>query len=298
MKYSKEWREIVGRLGRWIDFDNDYKTMNITFMESVWHVFKTIYDRGLVYRSSKVMPYSTACNTVLPNFEAGSNYKDDTRDPSVLVTFPLLEDPKVKLVAWTTTPWTLPSNMALNVHPEFEYVKVRDLKKDQIYVVLAARLEAVAQMAGIAEFEVLESFKGEALRGKQYEPLFDYYAHMRAQGCFQVLTATYVTDKDGTGVVHSAPAFGEEDFNSCVKAGIVERDRPPCPIDESGRFKAPVTDYEGLYIKTADNKIKADLKERGRLLFQGTIVHSYPFCWRSDTPLIYRAVQSWFIEVT
>ena len=139
MKYSSEWRRIITRLGRWIDFDNDYKTLNTDFMESVWYVFKEIYKKGLVYRGRKIMPYSAACNTVLSNFETAQNYKEIT-DPSVYITFPLLKDPEVKLVAWTTTPWTLPSNLAIAVNPSFDYVKIKDLKKNEIYILAESRL--------------------------------------------------------------------------------------------------------------------------------------------------------------
>jgi isoleucyl-tRNA synthetase len=175
MTYSKEWEHIVGRFGRWVDFENDYKTMDAKFMESVWWAFKQIYDKGLVYRGSRIMPFSTACNTVLSNFEAGSNYKD-TKDPALFVTFPLVEDPDTCLIAWTTTPWTLPSNLALAVNPEFTYLKIKDEEKGKVYILAEPRLKEVLKQANIKKHTVIEKMKGKDLVGKQYVPLFDYFA--------------------------------------------------------------------------------------------------------------------------
>ena len=301
MRYSGLWRDIVARFGRWIDFDNDYKTMDLNYMESVWWVFKQLFEKGLVYRSSRVMPFSTACGTVLSNFEAHSNYKENTPDPSLVVSFPLIKRPDVKILAWTTTPWTLPSNLALSVHPEFDYILFEEPKTKEKYICGKPHLEEVKKELHIpkdAKINILESYKGKDMAGWEYEPLFPYFESLREKGCFRVITAEFVTSDTGTGIVHTAPGFGEDDFYACCKAGIIRPDAPACPVDDNGVFTDPVTDFKGMYIKDADPLIKEYLKKTKRLLASATIKHSYPYCWRSDTPLIYRAVQAWFIKVT
>ncbi|XP_025107548.1 isoleucine--tRNA ligase, cytoplasmic-like [Pomacea canaliculata] len=295
-RYCGDWKEIISRLGRWIDFDNDYKSMYPWYMESIWWVFKQLYNKGLVYKGYKVMPFSTACNTPLSNFESGQDYRDVV-DPAVIVSFPLEEDPNVKFVAWTTTPWTLPSNLALCVHPELDYVKVRDKQNNEVYIMMEARLEALFRSED--EYQVLEKFKGKMIEGKKYKPLFDYFAHMREKtGAFRVLTGTYVTTDVGTGIVHQSPFFGEDDYMVCLANGVIRKDGDVvCPVDASGCFTEEVTDFKGMYVKEADKHIIKLLKARGRLVHEGTCKHSYPFCWRSETPLIYKAVPSWFIRV-
>lgn len=295
MRYSGEWKNIVTRLGRWIDFENDYKTFYPTFMESVWWVFKQLYNKGLVYRGVKVMPYSTACNTPLSNFESGQNYKDVV-DPAIVISFPLDEDPKVSLLAWTTTPWTLPSNMSLCVNPELNYVKVEEKSTKNIYIIMEARLSAVFKKPD--EYKILSSFKGKTLENKTYKPIFPYFAQYKKKGAFRVLCDGYVTEESGTGVVHQAPYFGEDDHRVGLAYGIIRRDGDiVCPLDASGRFTEPVKDFVGQYVKDADKNIVKNLKAAGRLIRESTTKHSYPFCWRSDTPLIYRAVPSWFVRV-
>uniref|UniRef100_A0A8C3FDN0 isoleucine--tRNA ligase n=1 Tax=Chrysemys picta bellii TaxID=8478 RepID=A0A8C3FDN0_CHRPI len=205
MRYSTEWRISITRLGRWIDFDNDYKTLYPEFMETVWWVFKQLYNKGLVYRGVKVMPFSTACNTPLSNFEAHQNYKD-VQDPSVIVSFPLDEDENVSLVAWTTTPWTLPSNLALCVNPELQYVKLKDSATGKIYILMEARL--VALYKSESEYVILDRFPGITLKGKKYKPLFEYFIKCKNNGAFTVVTDNYVKEEEGTGVVHQAPYFG------------------------------------------------------------------------------------------
>ncbi|GAB5579606.1 isoleucine--tRNA ligase [Prionailurus iriomotensis] len=336
MRYSTEWKSTVTRLGRWIDFDNDYKTLYPQFMESVWWVFKQLYDKGLVYRGVKVMPFSTACNTPLSNFESHQNYKQkriigyvfcsvavppafleqlflglflmtltfrefglDVQDPSVFVTFPLEEDENVSLVAWTTTPWTLPSNLALCVNPDMQYVKIKDVIRGKLLILMEARLPALYKLE--TDYEVLERFPGSCLKGKKYRPLFDYFVQCKENGAFTVLTDSYVREEEGTGVVHQAPYFGAfcaDDYRVCMDFSIIQKDSPPvCPVDASGCFTAEVTDFTGQYVKDADKNIIRTLKEKDRLLVASTFTHSYPFCWRSDTPLIYKAVPSWFVRV-
>ncbi len=269
-------------------------------MESVWWAFKHMYDKGLVYRSSRVMPFSTACGTVLSNFEAHSNYKD-TSDPSVFITFPLIKRPEVKLLAWTTTPWTLPSNLATAVNPNFEYVLFEEPKSKELYICGAKHMDAVRKELHVpkdAKIKIIETYKGKDMVGWEYEPLFNYFISHKEKGCFRVIAGDFVTEDTGTGIVHIAPAFGEDDFNACCKAGIIRPDAPPCPVNDSGLFTDPVAEFKGMYVKDADPVIKEYLKKTKRLVASSTIMHSYPFCWRSDTPLIYRAFQAWFIKVT
>lgn len=302
MRYSAEWRETVKRLGRWIDFDNDYKTLYPWFMESIWWVFKQLYDKGLVYRGFKVMPFSTACSTPLSNFESGQNYKDVV-DPTVVVSFPLDENPEENLVVWTTTPWTLPSNLAICVNPSSTYVKIRDKKTKKIYILMEERLEILYhhhhKKPSEPEFEVLAKFVGKTLEGKSYEPILPYFAHLKKErNAFRVVCDDYVTNDSGTGAVHQSPYFGEDDFRICLSYGIISKDMEPvCPVDDAGRFTDEVVDFKGLYVKDADKLIIKHLKTLDRLVAQSNFKHSYPYCWRSDTPLIYKAVPSWFVRV-
>ena len=317
MRYSKEWETSVIRLGRWIDFENDYKTLDPSFMESVWWVFKQLYEKDLVYQGFKVMPYSTACTTPLSNFEVGQNYKD-VQDPAVIVNFPLLgAEDGAAFVAWTTTPWTLPSNLALCVHPDFDYLKVQDPKTGKVYIVAESRLSSIPgavpqqkkkkkgkskKPAADAEpqegFKILDKFKGSTLVGARYEPLFPYFKDLAETGAFKVCSDTYVTDDAGTGIVHQAPAYGEDDYRVCMKHGVIRKGESlPDPLDANGCFLPVVSDFAGKYFKAADKEIIKYLRESDRLVDASNLLHSYPHCWRSDTPLIYRAVPSWFVKV-
>merc|ERR550525_2126080 len=298
-RYSEDWEKIIGRLGRWIDFKNDYKTMYPWFMESIWWVFKQLYTKGLIYKGFRVMPYSTGFSTPLANFEVAQNYKD-VQDPAVVVSFPVDSLPGVSLVAWTTTPWTLPSNLALCVHPDMDYCKVKDNKSEKVYIMMEARLVELFKKP--EDYTVLEKMKGTQLVGLTYTPLFPYFQHMKSeapgQGAFRVVTDTYVTSETGTGVVHQAPYFGEDDNRVCLAQGIIKQDgEVVCPLDGVGKFTEEVTDFVGQYVKDADKNIIKHLKANGRLVQAGTIKHSYPHCWRADTPLLYRAVPSWFMRV-
>ena len=296
MRYSEEWRFTVTRFGRWIDFDNDYKTMYPWFMESIWWAFKQLYNKGLVYRGVKVMPYSTTCSTPLSNFESGQNYKE-VLDPAVVVSFPLVNDKNVSFVAWTTTPWTLPSNLALCVHPELEYCKVRETADTgRVFIMMKARLSQLFKDE--KEYVLLETFPGKKLEGLSYQPLFPYFDRLKEKGAFKILCDTYVSTDAGTGVVHQAPYFGEDDNRVCLKYGVITKEMTPiCPVDASGCFTAEVEDFSGMYVKDADKEICKLLKQNGRMVQHSQVKHSYPFCWRSDTPLIYRAVPSWFVRV-
>jgi isoleucyl-tRNA synthetase len=243
------------------------------------------------------MPYSTKCNTVLSNFEAGSNYQD-TKDPAIYITFPLVDDPEVSLMAWTTTPWTLPSNLAAAVNPNFVYLKIHDEKRNKKFIVAQSRMADVAKQCGMGDkFKVLEELKGTDLVGKKYTPLFDYFKDLGEDGglCFTVIAGNFVTEGAGTGIVHCAPGFGDDDYKVCVENKLIKPGKAVMPIDEDGCFNNMVPDYKGVYFKDADKDITKVLKDRERLVQSGTVVHSYPYCWRSDTPLMYRAVDTWFI---
>ncbi|KAL4762636.1 isoleucine--tRNA ligase ILS1 [Aspergillus foveolatus] len=297
MRFASEWRETIERLGRWIDFDNDYKTMNTSFMESVWWVFKQLFDKGLVYKGFRVMPYSTALNTPLSNFEAQQNYKD-VQDPAIVVTFPLLDDPETCLLAWTTTPWTLPSNTALAVHPDFEYIKIFDEASGKHYILLESLLRTIYKDPKKAKFKIVSKFKGSEMKDWKYQPLFNYFYETFKDHGYRVLNATYVTADDGTGIVHQAPSYGEDDYKVGVEGGVIDETRPPPnPVDDMGCFTSEVPEFQGQHVKAADKAIIKHLKGTGRLLVDSQITHSYPFCWRSDTPLIYRAVPSWFVKI-
>ncbi len=305
--YVAEWRKTITRMGRWVDFDNDYKTMDPEFMETVWWVFKKLWDQGRVYKSYRIMPYSWRLATPLSNFEANSNYKD-VQDPAITIRFRVeslakegeaahaalsaLSAPqkqnKLYLLAWTTTPWTLPSNLALCAGPDIDYVAVTVDGGDEVYLLAEARARAVFKKQQLQEVARL---KGADLAGITYAPLFSFFAGR--DNCFQVLTGDFVTTSDGTGIVHLAPAYGEDDFAVCKAAGIELID----PLDTEAKFTSLCPDYEGQFCKDADKQIIADLKADGRLIKQETIVHSYPYDDRTDTPLIYRAIEAWYVKV-
>lgn len=266
-------------------------------MESVWWVFKQLFDKDVVYRGYRVMPYSTALNTPLSNFEAQQNYKD-TNDPAVVVTFPLVDDPQTCFLAWTTTPWTLPSNTGLAAHPDFEYIKILDEASGKHYILLEALLRTVYKDPKKAKYKVIQKYKGKDMLGWKYVPLFDYFYEEFKDHGFKLLNATYVTADSGVGIVHQAPSYGEDDYNVAMSHGVITDKRlPPNPVDDSGLFTAEVPDFQGQHVKAADKAIIKALKEKGRLIADTQFTHSYPFCWRSDTPLIYRAVSTWFVKI-
>jgi len=302
LKYVGEWRKTVTRMGRWVDFDDDYKTMDFGFMESVWWVFKQLWDQGRVYKSHRIMPYSWKLSTPLSNFEAGSNYKD-VQDPTVTVRVKVLEGTEkqdclagstVYLLIWTTTPWTLPENLAICAGAGIDYVAVRDLTDDArpVYVMAKARLATIFKKED--QYELVAEFKGTTLKGWRYEPMFPYFADKAAEGAFIVLNDDYVTTDDGTGLVHIAPAYGEDDFRVCRENGVTAF---ADPLDDACAFTDVVPEYAGRFCKDCDKDIIKRLKSEGRLVHQATIVHSYPFCDRTDTPLIYRAIDAWYVRV-
>lgn len=297
MRYADEWEQIVSRMGRWIDFCNDYKTLYPWYMESIWWIFKQMFSKGLVYQGVKVMPYSTACTTPLSNFESGQNYKEIV-DPSITVSFRLVDSPDdTSLLIWTTTPWTIPSNLAVCVNPNMTYVKVRENETKRLYILAESRLEFIFKTADA--YTILETFPGKKLANLKYHPVFSYFVdYGKRMNAFRVLLDDYVTEDSGTGVVHQAPYHGEDDYRVSLANGVIAKDSEViCPIDDVGKFTAQVKDFEGQYFKDANKNIIAMIKERGNLFNAGQVKHSYPFCWRSDTPLIYKAVPSWFIRV-
>ena len=290
LRYASEWRETVERMARWIDFDNDYKTMDLTFMESVWWVFDQLWKKGLIYEGVKVMPYSWRVSTPLSNFEANLNYKD-TQDPSVTVKFALTSEPNTSILAWTTTPWTLPSNIALCAGPNLNYVCLQPHGSEEKYWICEKRLSAYFEEGS---YQIIKRCDGKELDGLAYEPIFRFAdGRVDLSKARRVLLDEYVSDESGTGIVHQAPAFGEDDLRICQREGIPVFD----PVDTEGNFCNYMDFIAGMNIKEADKTIIRQLKEQGSLFRQDTIQHSYPFCWRTDTPLIYKAISTWFVNV-
>ena len=305
LRYTDEWREYVTRQARWVDFDNDYKTLDPSFMESVIWAFKQLWDKGLAYEGYRVLPYCWRDETPLSNHELrmDDDIYQSRQDPAITVGFKIAggggheELAGAFLLVWTTTPWTLPSNQAVAVNPDVEYVLVRS--GNRRYLLAAGRVAAYARELG-EEPEILAAYRGADLLGMRYLPPFPYF--MDAANSFQVLPADFVSIQDGTGIVHMSPAYGEDDMATTAKAGIV----PVTPVDSKGRFDATVPDYANQHVFDANPQIIRDLKNSTRaaavngavLLRHETYEHSYPHCWRCRNPLIYRAVSSWFIKVS
>lgn len=293
LRYTKDWETFVNRQARWVDFSNDYKTMDRSYMESVLWAFKSLWDKGLVYEGYRVMPYSWAVESPLSNFETRlDNSYRERQDPALTVRFTLVpeagETVPVDILAWTTTPWTLPSNLALAIGPEVEY---SILELDGRHLVLAtAAVEKYK--AELGDASLVGTKLGSDLVGRSYQPLFPFFSDTPA--AFVVLAGGFVTTEDGTGVVHCAPGFGEEDYDLCTARGIPVL----CPVDNRGCFTAEVPDYQGQQVFDANREIIRDLKARGVVLRHETYLHNYPHCWRTDTPLIFRAVSSWYVKVT
>ena len=293
LMYTNEWQQTVTRQARWVAFDNDYKTMDLPYMESIIWAFKELYKKGLMYEGVRILPYSWAAETPVSNFETRmDNSYREREDPSVTVMFTLNpvegETKPVKVLAWTTTPWTLPSNLALCVNKAIDY----DIyEEDGIQYVIAQAL-AGKYKRELAKAEKVRTVKGADLVGRTYQPLFDYFAG--TPKCFQIIEADYVSTEDGTGIVHIAPGFGEDDMNACLPYGIPVI----CPVDGKGCFTKEVPDYEGMQVFEANEPIIKRLKAEGKLVRKEMYKHNYPHCWRTDTPLIYKAINSWFVKVT
>jgi len=302
-RFTAEWQITIERFGRWIDFDNDYKTMNISFMESVWWVFKELFEKGLVYRAFKVMPFSTGLGTPLSNFEVQQNYKE-VSDPSVIVQFKIIGEENTYVLAWTTTPWTLPSNQALCVNPEFTYIRMKNNESGMEWIVGKDRWAWIMSSIKCKEpektYTKVKEYKGSELLGMAYEPLFDYFKDVVIKDkAWRILNDGYVGADAGTMVVHQAPGHGEDDNRVCMKHGVILKDGTGLidPVNASGKYSADVRDFVGQYVKDADKPIKAMLLKNGALVFSGEEKHNYPHCPRSETPLIYKTVPSWFVRV-
>ncbi|MHB9027845.1 MAG: isoleucine--tRNA ligase [Candidatus Latescibacterota bacterium] len=293
LKYVDEWERIVTRQGRWVDFEHDYKTMDLDFMESVIWAFKQLYDKGLVYQGSRVLAYCSRCETPLSNFETRiDNSTRPKQDPAITVLFRLRDSDRLpkntSLLVWTTTPWTLPSNLAIAVGPEIEYALLREGEKH--YILAAARVETYQKQ--IEGAERIGTLKGTDLVGLTYEPLFDFFKD--TPNAFRILAGDFVTVEDGSGIVHMAPGFGEDDQKLSEANGIPTI----APVDAQGKFDERVPDYAGQHVFDTNRDIIRRLRDEGKLVRHDTIEHNYPFCWRCDTPLIYRAFPSWYVYVT
>jgi isoleucyl-tRNA synthetase len=314
LKYTEDWRTYVTRQARWVDFDNDYKTLDTNYTESVIWAFKELYKKGLIYEGFKVLAYCWRCETPLSNHELRMDdevYKT-RQDQSVTVTFPIIggDLDGVRMLAWTTTPWTLPTNFALAVGPEISYAVVAagpngaadggDSKTK--YLIAASLVGAYAKDLGYDDADaaagaIEKTIKGQDLGGVRYRRIFDYYADASkfdTQNAWQVLVGDYVADNEGTGIVHQAPAYGEDDQMLCDAAGIPVY----VSVNERGQFNSVISDFEGQHVFDANKPITQKLKAEGRLLRQASYEHSYPHCYRCKSPLIYKAVSSWFVETT
>ena len=311
-KYIKEFSDVIERAGYWVDMENAYVTLNNSYIESVWWAIKQMWDKGLVYQGYRVTPHCPRCGTSLSSHEVAQGYKEDTEDPSVYIKFKvagkpaadLPSDKPVYLLAWTTTPWTLPGNTALAVAADAEYAV---LKGDNDYLVMAAKLVDVVKPEG---YSVVKKIDGKDLVGTSYEPLFNPHnfgverLKFQEDGAlkpqkeekslnYRVISGDFVTMEDGTGIVHIAPAFGEVDYEAGKhwKLDFVQQ------VDLQGKITGNYA-FAGKFVKSADPMVIADLKERGLLLRSATIKHTYPFCWRCETPLLYYAKQTWYIRTT
>jgi len=296
LRYVDEWKKVIPRMGRWVNMDYPYKTMDFDYMESIWWVFKQLWEKGLVYRDYKSMHICPRCGTTLSNFEVTQGYKD-VEDLAVTIKFKLKGKENVFILAWTTTPWTLPGNVALAVGKNIDYIKIQIGKES--YILAKDRLGIIKD-----EYKIIEEIKGKDLVALEYEPLFDYFSKKddlkNKENGWKIYDADFVSIEEGTGIVHIAPAFGEDDLNlgQLKKLPFVQH------VDESGCFINEVTKWAGEEVKPKNNISKIDseiiisLEQKNRLFSKEKIIHSYPFCWRCDTPLLNYATSSWFVKVT
>ncbi|HOB88228.1 MAG: isoleucine--tRNA ligase [Bacillota bacterium] len=288
-RYKREWERMTERVGFWVDLENAYVTYEDYYIESVWWALKQIWEKGLLYKGHKVVPYCPRCGTALSSHEVAQGYQE-VEDPSVYVLFSLKDEDDTAFLVWTTTPWTLPSNVALAVNEGADYVKIR-MAKTGSNLILAKELLGSA-IPEDEEYEIIDEFKGKSLVGKEYQPLFRYTEPSKK--AWYVVAEDFVTLSDGTGIVHMAPAFGEDDMNAALN-----HDLPVVQlVDEEGRFTEEVSDWKGMHVKEADPLIIEHLMNSGRLYRSEQYSHTYPFCWRCDTPLLYYARTSWFIKTT
>ncbi len=283
-KYKAEWEQMTERMGYWVNLTNPYITFENNYIESIWWALKEYFNKEMIYKGYKIQPYCPRCETPLSSHEVSLGY-EDVKDPSVYVNLKVRGEENTFFLVWTTTPWTLISNVAIAVNPDVEYVKVEN--KGIKLILAKARVSVLDD-----EFVVIDSFDGKSLQGKEYEPLFSYIPVK--EKAFYVVTDNFVTTEDGTGIVHMAPAYGEDDYQIGRKFGLPTIH----PVDKSGEFHAEITDFAGIFVKDADAEIIQNLKSRKILYKKETITHSYPHCWRCGTPLLYYARESWYISTT
>jgi isoleucyl-tRNA synthetase len=289
MTYADEWEKYINRIGRWVDYEGGYKTMDTNYIESVWWAFKQLYDKGYLYEGEKILMYCPRCSTPLAKSEiAMDNSYKNVKDITVVVKFKLKNEKNVYAIAWTTTPWTLPSNLALTVNPNLIYAFVKD-KDGNTYVMAKDLISNFYKSKD--EYEISKEVKGKDLEGVEYEPLFSYFKD--TPNAFKFILGDFVTAEDGTGIVHTAPAFGEEDNIVCRKYKIPMVQ----PVDARGRFTDEVTDYAGRYVHDTNEDIVIALKKSGKAILSRKMEHEYPFCYRCDTKLIYRALPAWFVDI-
>ena len=298
LRYTSEWRSTVTRMGRWVDFDNEYKTMDLSYMESIWWVFKRLWDTQLIYFGHYILPYSPGLTTPLSNFEVNLGGYRDVHDPAITVRFRLRGNKKLEacgirpdtpLFAWTTTPWTLPSNLGVAVGKDIDYALVDN--GDEQCILALSRLPHY--YPDTKSFKILKRYKGSDLEGLEYYPLFSYFSDYYDEGAFRVHLGDFVSIEEGTGIVHLAPGFGEDDYRTLGPTGLPVL----VPIDADCRFTSEVPDFAGLFVKDADSPIIRKLKDEGKLVKRENYLHSYPFCYRTGKPLIYRAISSWFVNI-
>ena len=284
--YKNDWDELTERIGYWLDLDEPYITFENDYIESVWWILKQMWDKDLIYQGFKILPYCPRCGTPLSSHEVSQGYKE-VKDPSIYVRVELEDEPGTYLLLWTTTPWTLISNVALAVGAEIDYVLLEH--EGERFIMAEARL---ADLFAADSYTILDKFKGSKLEKRRYKRLFDYVAVEK--DAFYVTLGDFVSTEDGTGIVHIAPAFGEDDYQLGMKYELpLVR-----PVDGDGAFTKEVTDYAGMFVKDADQHIIRDLKTRGQLVKKITIEHSYPHCWRCQSPLLYYARESWNIRTS
>ncbi len=291
LRYTDEWRKIMTRSGRWVDFDHDYKTMESEYMESIWWVFKSLWDKGLIYKGHYILPTCPRCSTPISNHELNLGGYKDVHDPAITIRFKSLTEENTWFLAWTTTPWTLVSNLGLSLGSEIDYVKVADSSDGAAYILAEARLGDYFRSE--EEYSVVWKKKGSELEGLSYEPIFPYFADLAEKGAFRTFVGDHVSTEDGTGIVHTAPGFGEDDYEVMKSSGVPV----VCPVDQEGLYTHEVTDYAGRFVKDCDKDIIKRLKDEGKLVKRDQILHAYPHCWRCDSPLIYKAVGSWFVDI-
>ena len=287
--YADAWKSVIERIGRWVDMEDCYKTMDNNYIESVWWAFKQLYEKGYLYEGEKILMYCPRCSTPLAKAEvAMDNSYKNVKDETIVVKFKL-KDEEGYALAWTTTPWTLPSNLALTVNPKLKYVYLKDNSDGTVF--LLAKDLVAKFFKSENDYKILKEVSGKELEGKKYEPLFPYFKN--TANAFQIILGDFVTAEDGTGIVHTAPAFGEDDYAVCrkYKIPVVQ------PVDEKGRFTKEVTDFSGKYVHDTNTEIIIFLKKQGKVVSVKKVEHEYPFCYRCETKLIYRAIPAWFVDI-